>query len=130
MNWPRWMLVVYALINIAMGIQSYFFRINPEPGSSPHFMSIVAGVAAGLILLFCVWLTFRNPRAGFITATVVCLLLAFQFGSGLLKQLSGQADLKIYPTVIAFALAAGTACALAFAHFHARHKAKQAQTEG
>lgn len=119
------MLVVYALINIAMGIQSYFFRINPEPGSSPSLVSLIAGTAAGLILLFCVWLTLKNPRAGFISATVVCLLLAFQFGNGLVKQLGGQAELKIYPTVIAFVLAAGVAGALTFAHFHARHKTKQ-----
>lgn len=124
------MLVVYALINIAMGIQSYFFRINPEPGSSPSLISLIAGTAAGLILLVCVWLTFRNPRAGFISATVVCLLMAFQFGNGLLKQLSGQAELKVYPTVIAFALAIGVAGALTFAHFHARHKARQAEASG
>ena len=75
MRWLNTVLMLYAAIMIVIGIQAYVF-----PGAgTPSVISLVAGVAVGLLILASVALSFTNPRPARIGAAVVCLLVLGRF---------------------------------------------------
>lgn len=129
MTWPRWVLVVYAVINIIMGLQAYFF---PSDGVA-HIMSLAGGVGAGILILFAVYITTINPRGGYIMALCVCALLIMHFGRGVLSDATNpnKGGVKFYPKVLSVGMALLVAGALGYGHLQARAKAKaEAAQEG
>lgn len=129
MTWPRWMLVVYALINAAMGIQAYFFASDGKP----HLISLAGGVGAGILIALAVWLSLINPRGGYIMALCVCAFMVLHFGRGVISDATNPENggVKFYPKVLSVGLAVGVAGLLGFAHFQSMAKSKkQTQPEG
>lgn len=121
-NWTRWMLVVYGVVCIVMGLQAFFFPFNAEHKPSP--MSLVGGVGAGMVLLIAVWLTFKNEKGGYIMALCVCGLLLAQFGRGMATDYFNGKPLVVYPKAINVGLALAVAGALTVAHFQNLAKLK------
>ena len=95
MSWFNPVLFIYAILNIGMGLVAY---INKK--SVP---SLIAGVAAGALVIFFVTLAKSNPKVGYIGAGVVALLILGRFMGPLIS--TG----KIYPAGI---LVAGSVIAI------------------
>lgn len=122
MNWLKWVIVVYALINIAMGIQAYFFPFHQA--ETRHMMSLAGGAGSGVALLFSVYITTLNEKGGYIMASFVTAFLLWTFGWRILTKPS------IYPGAISIAMALAVLGLLTYAHFAAQAAAKKAQAAG
>ena len=120
------MLIAYAFINIAMGLQAFFFPFGSLAGGQPHFMSLAGGVGSGILVLFAVWLSTITPRGGYIMSLFVCAFMVLHFGRGIISDAANPASggVKFYPKVLSVGLAFGVAGLLGFAHFQARARAK------
>jgi len=104
-------MIVYGIFEIVMGVVGYI--------SKASVISLIAGCASGIIVIGCAALTKTNPRVGFITATVVALIVA---GSMVGKTLKGV----IYPSGIILVVSILFALILVGAHFAAVSKRKAA----
>ncbi len=102
MGWLQVVMLLYGLFNIAMGLLGYFHGHSIQ--------SLIAGGAAGLLVIGCALLTKTNPRVGFIAATLIGLLVGGRFAP---HALEGQ----IYPAGIIFAVSLAFAVTLVAAHF-------------
>lgn len=114
MPWPRALVGLYALFNIIVGIEAYVVK-----GSLP---SIIGGVGIGVLLLGCFFYLIPNqPRAGYISATVITLFVAGRFLKGVME----DGVLKVWPNLTLGLIALGVAGLLGLAHFMARAKAQR-----
>jgi uncharacterized membrane protein (UPF0136 family) len=114
-TWPRWILVVYGLINIAMGFQAYFFASDGKA----HPVSLAAGVGAGLLILTSVYVTFKNPRGGYLMSLAVCALLLLHFGRSLVGSVTQGKPVTFYPKPFSITMALVVAGALGIGHLQA-----------
>lgn len=117
MPWPRILVFLYGLFNLALGLQAYFAPSSGEP-SLP---SLLAAGGSGLIILFFGILIPKNPRVGYIGTTVLALLIAGNFA---MKTLAGI----MYPATVAFVVSVCVALALATAHMMAKSKSKSLES--
>ncbi len=114
MTWAKWVLVVYALINIAMGIHGFV-----GAGSLP---SLAGGVGAGFLLLVAVYISLKvNPRAGYIMGMLIALLMLGRFLPAFLRD-----NTKVYPHLVSAILAIVVIACLLGGHLMAM-KARKAE---
>lgn len=113
MGWLQVLMLLYGAFDIVMGLIGTLASKNHEP------WSLVGGGLAGLLVIGCAFLTKTNPRVGFISATVIGLLVAFRFAP---KAFEGV----VYPAGIIFAASVAFAVTLVAAHFVAVNRKKGA----
>lgn len=123
MPWPRILVGLYGLFNIAVGIEAYSSK-----GSIP---SLVAAGTIGALLLLCFFLVPRKPRVGYIGATLISLLVFIQFSmttrdaANKMKFVGvSESTLKPWPNLTLWLIGLGVAIALLSAHFVAKSKAR------
>jgi len=104
-------MVLYGVFDIAMGLIGTIATANHE------IFSLIGGGVAGLLVIGFAALSKTNPRAGFIGATIVGLLMAGKFAK---NAFGGQ----IYPAGIIFAVSLAFAAFLVGSHFAAMSKRK------
>lgn len=122
MKWLNWSIGVYAVINIAMGVQAFFFPFHHT--DKPHFMSLAGGAGAGIALLFSIYISTLNQKGGYAFASAVTAFLLWRFGWSILG-----GKLSIYPNFVSVALALAMLGLLTFAHFAAQAAAKRSAAE-
>jgi uncharacterized membrane protein (UPF0136 family) len=110
MGWLQAVMLLYGLFNIAMGLLGYV--------NSHSVASLAAGGIAGILVIGCAALSKTNPRVGFISATVIALLVAGRFAP---RTFEGV----VYPAGIIFAVSLAFAMTLVVAHFAAVSKRKK-----
>jgi uncharacterized membrane protein (UPF0136 family) len=110
MGWLQGVMLLYGVFSIVMGLIGYL-----HGHSLP---SLIAGGIAGILVIGCAALTKTNPRVGFITATVIALLVAMQMASKTFKGV-------IYPSGIIFGVSILFAITLVGAHFAAVSRRKR-----
>lgn len=71
MTWTRWSMVVYAVAMIALGLIGTL--------KANEIMSLVGGGGAGALVLIFMFVSLKNPRAGYIPALLVGLAVGAQF---------------------------------------------------
>lgn len=71
MTWVKWMLVLYGLLNIALGVTAF---IRTE-----SMISLAGGAGAGVVILIATAISFRSPRVGYIIALLVAIGLTGRF---------------------------------------------------
>ena len=96
-------LIVYGLVSIVMGVLGY---VNKH-----SVMSLVAGVAAGIIVIGAAAMAKTNPKVGFIACAVIALLMLGRFVPPVLK------ENQLYPAGIMVVSSLAVLLALAVAHF-------------
>ena len=106
MPWPRILVGLYGLFNIAVGIEAF-----SKKGSLP---SLMGGATIGILLLVCYWIIPSKPGVGYIGATVLCLAIMGQFG----RKLS-----VLWPNQILFGIALVVMLLLLAAHFMSKRAA-------
>ncbi len=102
MSWLNGVLLLYSILNIVMGFLGY-----AEKHSIP---SVIAGTAAGMIVLGSVAWSKTSPRNARITALLVTFLLMGRFAS---KTFSEN---KLYPDGIMFVSSLAVALCLVAGH--------------
>ena len=118
MTLVKWTMVVYGVVLLGMGIQSYFF---PSEGVDPSIISLIAAGGMGLIVLGMTALSFKHPRPAYIVTVV---LAAMTIGRFMPKVGEGQ----IYPATVAAGLSLLTIVVLGAGHMKAMaDKKKQAR---
>lgn len=115
MRWLNTLLLMYALLNVLMGILG-FVRAHSRP-------SLIAGTAAGVIVLGSVALAKSNPRAGRIASLVVALLLLGRFAPGAFQN-------QLYPAGIMFVASLIVAISLVAGHVMGMKAKKARQASG
>ncbi len=94
MSWINPVLFAYAILNIVFGLAGF---INKH--SLP---SLIAGVAAGVLVIGFVTLAKTNPKVGYIAAGVIALLLVGRFmGPMITKQQIYPAGILVAASVLA-----------------------------
>jgi len=106
MNWIQWLLVLYGLLTIGMGVQGYV--------GSQSMASLIAGGGLGALVLAAVAITRTQPRIGYILALVLAVLLLGRFA----PKFFGQGVL--YPDGVMAIASIVAIAALASAHFLAQ----------
>lgn len=102
MGWLSIVLLLYAILNMAMGILGY--------ANAHSIASLVAGVASGaLVLAGAAWAK-TNPKGGYILCGVVALLILGRFFKGFVV------DHKVYPAGILVIASVLTLIALGVGH--------------
>ena len=114
MPWPRILVLVYGLFLLCSGIEAAV--------SKGSVISLVAGGGLGVLALICFAIIPKNPRVGYIGATVVGLAVIGRFLPTYLK------TQDIWPAGIMAMLSLVVVAALTAAHFLA--KSKPANPEG
>jgi len=112
MPWLNVLLLLYALLDIVMGVLGYVNK-----GSLP---SLLGGVVSGMVILASLALTKTNPRAGRIMALVVAVLLMGMFAKNTFFQN------QLYPGGIMFVTSLIVAVCLGVGHMMGM-KAKKAR---
>lgn len=108
MNWVRWALVVYGIALIGIGAHGYF-----GPGASRE--SLIAGGAAGLLVLLGVALSTKFFRWGYILVALIALGMLGRFVPDALE---GHA----YPAMTVVALSVLAIVVMAVGHITANKK--------
>ncbi len=109
MPWPRVLVLLYALFNLAVGIEA-FARV----GST---ISLIASSVIAALLLGCFFLIPKKPRVGYIGATVLVIFVAGRFLPGAFGP-----EGKMWPNMVLGLVAVGVVVLLTAAHFTARGK--------
>ncbi|MDR3690179.1 MAG: TMEM14 family protein [Fimbriimonas sp.] len=102
MAWLNVVLLLYGLLNIVMGYLGY--------AEKNSVISLIAGGAAGLIVLGSIVYSKYKPRTARITALVITILLMGRFGP---KTFSEN---KLYPDGIEFVASLATFICLGVGH--------------
>ncbi|MBL8059305.1 MAG: TMEM14 family protein [Chthonomonas sp.] len=128
MAWPRALVGLYGLFNIAVGVEAY--------SSKNSIASLIAAGTIGVLLLICFALVPKNPRIGYIGATLISLLVAVQFSMTTRDEANkmkfvglSETTWKPWPNLTLWAVGLGVACALLAAHFMAKGKSLPASSE-
>ena len=113
MTWVKWVMLVYGVGLIAMGLDAYFGSDNPS------LISLIAAGGAGLIVLVGLYLSLKmaTPRVGYIITLVICVAIAGRFAKG---AFGGD----MYPAMTAFVGSLVTFFCLLAGHLMAK-KAKE-----
>jgi len=115
MKWPQILVFVYGVFVMIMGAIGGLGLM----GSKPSPISIIAGSVAGLIILYFGYLVNKNPRVGYIGATIMAMVNGLQF----VPRLSSENPLTARIIVsVSFAVV----LALSAAHFMGKGKANSA----
>lgn len=114
MNRNRGAIIVYGVINIAMGLHGYY--------GAHSVISLVAGVAIGLIEIALAAWSKTKPSVAYRAAAAVSLLTGLQWFMHLYDKETHQ--LVIYPAVVGIVLSFGLTLWLLVGHFVAT-KARQ-----
>jgi hypothetical protein len=101
MDFLRVALILYGLLNIALGALAY--------SKSP--VSLYAGGGAGVIILICAWLAGTHPKVAYVIAAVVCLGLLGRFGPKMFQ------EFQLYPGFVIVAASAIMLILLVMGHF-------------
>lgn len=107
MDFLRVALILYGLLNIALGALAY--------SKSP--VSLYAGGGAGLIILICAWLAGSYPKVAYAIAALVCLGLLGRFGPKMFQ------EFQLYPGFIIVAASAIMLVLLVVGHFSSKSAA-------
>lgn len=110
MPWPRILVGLYGLFNIAVGAEAY--------ASKQSLPSLIAGSAIGILLLVCFALVPKQPRWSYIGATVLALFVAGRFLPGAFGDTG-----KVWPNLVLGVVAIAVVVLLSMAHMIARKKA-------
>ena len=91
MTWVKWVMLLYGVGLIGMGLQAYFGTEDPS------LISLIAAGGSGVIVLVGLFLSLKmaTPRVGYIMTLVICLVIAGKFG----KDAFGG---DMYPAMTAF----------------------------
>lgn len=111
MPWPRILVLLYGLFLLGAGIEAAV--------SKGSVISLVAGGGLGILALACFAIVPKNPRVGYIGATVVGLAVIGRFLPTYLKT---QA---VWPAGVMAILSIVVVLALSAAHFLAKAKAEK-----
>jgi uncharacterized membrane protein (UPF0136 family) len=103
MNWLQMTLITYGVFNIGLGLFAYV--------NSGSKASLIAGGAAGLVVLLAVLLTRGNPKVGYLVGALVAVALLGRF---LPKAIREQ---EIYPAGVIAAVSAVVLLCLVVGHF-------------
>ena len=109
MPWPRILVGLYGLFCLASGIEAYM-----QKNSLP---SLLGGGGIGVVVLVCFFIIPKQPRIGYIVATVMAILTAGRFAS---KAFGPEA--AMWPGQTIFWISIGVAAALMAAHFMSKSK--------
>ena len=71
---PKIGLVLYGLLLLFMGIQSYFF-----PTGDPSLVSLIAAGGTGVLVIIAFFVSLKKPRIGYIIGLIVALLTLGRF---------------------------------------------------
>lgn len=106
----RWVLLLYGLFNIVLGVQAYISAGSRE--------SLMGGVGAGVVVIVAMVISFKQPRIGYILALFVCFALFGRFMPAFLR------DGTIYPAFVVAAASALTAGTLIGGHLTSMRERK------
>lgn len=114
MTWVKWAMLVYALAMISMGVHGYV--------GSQSVASLAGGGGLGALVLIGLWMSLKmaTPRAGYILASVVCLLAIGRFLPAYLGE-----NGKLYPHLVIVVLSLSTIACLLGGHFAAQAAKKK-----
>jgi hypothetical protein len=115
MTGPKWVMLVYGLALIAMGVEAAVVK-----GS---LVSLAAAGGAGALVVMMTVVAVRNPRVGYIVTLVVCLLLIGRFLPVYL-----QDSTKVYPALVTVVMSSIVALTLVGGHLLATGR-KRADTD-
>lgn len=107
MRWPRLVVLLYGVFLIALSVEAYL-RVQSKA-------SLIAGGIQGLLVLACFGLIPKNPRVGYIGATLLALAGAGNF----LPKFFGPEG-KVYPHAVIGFTSLAVAIALSLAHVLAK----------
>lgn len=120
MAWPRALVGLYGLFNIAVGLEAY--------SSKQSLPSLIAGCGVGALLLVCFALIPKSPRLAYMGATLLALLMAIQFSmttrvDGKMKFVGlSETTWKPWPNLTLWVVGLLVVVALSSAHFLARSR--------
>jgi uncharacterized membrane protein (UPF0136 family) len=103
MTWLPWTILAYGVLNIVMGLIGYLNK-----GS---MVSLIAGGAAGLLIIAAAALARTHPRWGYFFAFVLALMLLGRFAGPFVR------TQQIFPAGVMAAASLLMAGILVYAHF-------------
>lgn len=117
MTLPKIALLLYGVLLLAMGVQSYFF-----PTGEPSLVSLFAAGGTGLVVIICFFLSLKHPRWAYIITLIIAVLTLGRFTPVYLDE--GQ----VYPALTAVIASALVIIVLISGHVTAMKKKKQEDT--
>lgn len=109
MTGPKWVMLVFGLALIAMGVEAAVVK-----GS---VISLIAAGGAGALVLAMTAVAVKNPRVGYIVTLIVCLLLIGRFLPTYLRD-----STNVYPALVTVMMSLVVAVVLVAGHVMAMAK--------
>lgn len=107
-------IIVYGLFMLGLGIAAF---VNKH-----HLPSLLGGGSIGVLEIMLGVYTYKNPRVGFIGASVIALLSALMF----IGQSVQAGAIQFYPHLVVITVSLLFVYYLVGGHFSARRKAREA----
>lgn len=120
MTFARWSMVVYAVVNAALGIAGTILSSTPQ---KLELMSAIGGTGIAFLTGIFVWVAGFNPRLGYSAQLLLCGIFGVKFAMRAIQKGA------FWPQGLVAALAFGLAIILVASHFAAMAKRKAESTE-